>query len=523
MFRSLLFLAITALSIAVQVPAASQEIQPGADTQNSPVIRSSTLLVNVNVLVTDTKGQPMQGLDKDDFQISDNGHPQKIAFFSTREDREDKTDASHRVRSLAPGEYSNDPQRLGITDYRVTIILFDSVNTAYLSQAYSLERIRIFLRQLQPGDPVGIYVLSEKGLKVVYDVGQPAWALLEAMQRYDEAHKGATSSKGLVAAGNSTGLPELDRFFQGKDDQQPVSGLRRCDPQRIRIRIAAFQEIARRTLGLRGRKALIWVTEHVPELFPEENAFDLVRGLSGFCGMEPYDPDLILLEEPANLRSSFRRSRSATPNDSSSGSVAGTVPTRGGTRDRGLSEYDEFDLELRLLTQNNFAIYPVSAEGLQTVRLFGPGGMDTTAPLAHDPGEMTEKVVGAVHAVANVYAHQLMERLARRTGGRAYYDRNDLETGIRRALDDAKYGYELAYYPDHNRWNGDWRKIEVKVNRPAVTVVARGGYYAFPEPKLLPPKASKQLLEEIAASPLEDTEIPITVKLTRPAVSAPRL
>jgi hypothetical protein len=197
--------------------------------------------------------------------------------------------------------------------------------------------------------------------------------------------------------------------------------------------------------------------------------------------------------------------------------VAGTVPTRGGTRDRELSEYDEFDLELRLLTQNNFAIYPVSAEGLQTVRLFGPEGMDTTAPLIHDPGAMTNRVLSAVHAVANGYAHQLMEELARLSGGRAYYDRNDLETGIRRALDDAKYGYELAYYPDHDRWNGDWRKIEVKVDRPGVTVVARGGYYAFPEPKLLPPKASKQLLEEIAASPLEDTEIPITVKLTPPS------
>ncbi|HYL63795.1 MAG TPA: hypothetical protein VE077_14345, partial [Candidatus Methylomirabilis sp.] len=74
-------------------------------------------------------------------------------------------------------------------------------------------------------------------------------------------------------------------------------------------------------------------------------------------------------------------------------------------------------------------------------------------------------------------------------------------------------------YPDHDQWNGDWRKIEVKVSRPDVTVLARGGYYAFPEPKLLPPKASKQLIEEIAASPLEDTEIPVTVKLAPHASS----
>lgn len=110
-----------------------------------------------------------------------------------------------------------------------------------------------------------------------------------------------------------------------------------------------------------------------------------------------------------------------------------------------------------------------------------------------------------------------MDAIAHWTGGRAFINRNDLETGIRRALDDAQYGYELAYYPDNERWKGDWRKVKVKVNRPGVTVISRGGYFAFAEPKLLPPKARKQLLEEIAASPLEDTEIPITVKMTPPA------
>jgi hypothetical protein len=58
------------------------------------------------------------------------------------------------------------------------------------------------------------------------------------------------------------------------------------------------------------------------------------------------------------------------------------------------------------------------------------------------------------------------------------------------------------------------------VNRREVTVLARSGYFAFPQLRLMPPKASKQLLEEIAASPLEDTEIPITVKLAPPAGAA---
>jgi hypothetical protein len=66
--RSLLFLtilSIEALSIAMQVPAVSQEVQAVADdAQNSPIIRLTTRLVNVSVMVSDSKGQPVQGLSQ---------------------------------------------------------------------------------------------------------------------------------------------------------------------------------------------------------------------------------------------------------------------------------------------------------------------------------------------------------------------------------------------------------------------------------------------------------------------------
>jgi hypothetical protein len=192
--------------------------------------------------------------------------------------------------------------------------------------------------------------------------------------------------------------------------------------------------------------------------------------------------------------------------------------------DRRLGVNDELDLLFRLFTQNNIVLYPVSAEGLQTLQIFGSGGgpilfgglSNTSRGVGTGPVS-TAGAIATLENDSNIEAHQFMEDMARRTGGRAFYNRNDLETGLRRALDDAKYGYELAYYPDFDHWKGDSRRLQVKVNRPGVTVLSRSGYFAFAEPKLLPPKARKQLLEEIAASPLEDREIPITVKMTPPA------
>jgi VWFA-related protein len=472
--------------------------------------------------VTDRQGRPIEGLTKDDFQIFDNGQQEQVAFFSTVEER---GASSRAARSLAPGEYSNDAHISGSADKGTTIILFDTLHTRYLSQAYSLGAIRVFLRQLQPEDHIGIYVLNMDGLKIVYRPDQPASALLEAMQQYDEAHrhkpgedrKAAVAAEPAAAAGTS--LAELDRFLRGKDDRQPQQLM--CLGQ-TGVTTAALEEIARSLVGLGGRKTVIWVSEDMGLPLEEENALDIARGLHGnLCGT--YDPDL-LLEEPQNLspRPAGVRSQHAEHLESNSNAPTQSGPALGTQRDRGLSGNDEMDLLLRLLTQSGIVFYPVSVEGLQTLRIFGPGG--AAAPLgggANTGGvagpPSTGAAIGTLERDSNVFSHMSMESFARRTGGRAFFNRNDLETGIRRALNDSKYSYELAYYPDNIRWNADWRKIQVKVTRPDVTVLARSGYYAFSTAKLLPPKASKQLLEEIAASPLEDREIPITVKMTPPA------
>src|SRR5690348_1994227 len=348
MLRSVLSVCVGVL-LATQVSVAPQRVPlPPDDTQNPPIIRRTTHVVNVDVVVTDRKGQPVQGLGKEDFQILENGEPEQIAFFSTRRHTDAPTIGNH---SPIPGEYSNDPQMGGIAEEGASLVLFDTINTGYLSQANSLGKIRIFLRQLRLEDHVGIYILTEKGLKVVYDAGQPAAALLDAMQRYDAVHRAKGAGKAALAAEDSTGFAELDRFLQGRQDHQPMRG---CDPERFLITIAAFQEIARNTAGFRGRKAVIWVTEHIPLPYDEENALDIAR-LEHFCRMD-YDPDLIL-EEPPNLRplAGLHRSRTVEPDGSPLGLGTGSAQTTGG-RDRGLSGNDELDLVLRLLNQNNIAL-----------------------------------------------------------------------------------------------------------------------------------------------------------------------
>jgi hypothetical protein len=63
-------------------PQSPQRPNQPAAPQDSPIIRSTTDLVQVSVVVTDKKGQPITGLKKESFTVMDESSLQQIAFFS---------------------------------------------------------------------------------------------------------------------------------------------------------------------------------------------------------------------------------------------------------------------------------------------------------------------------------------------------------------------------------------------------------------------------------------------------------
>lgn len=75
-------------------------------------------------------------------------------------------------------------------------------------------------------------------------------------------------------------------------------------------------------------------------------------------------------------------------------------------------------------------------------------------------------------------AQTAMSSMAQRTGGKTFFNRNDIDTGVRTSLDDGSTYYTLEYYPGNRTWNNKFRRIKVKVNRPGVKLQYRDGYYA---------------------------------------------
>jgi VWFA-related protein len=74
-----------------------------------------------------------------------------------------------------------------------------------------------------------------------------------------------------------------------------------------------------------------------------------------------------------------------------------------------------------------------------------------------------------------------MRELAESTGGFAVTSTNEIAAPMQRMMEDIRTHYELAYTPTSTIYDGHFRRIEVKVSRPKVTVQTRKGYFALPE------------------------------------------
>jgi len=173
----------------------------------------------------------------------------------------------------------------------------------------------------------------------------------------------------------------------------------------------------------------------------------------------------------------------------------GSVPALEKLRS-GHSNFDpEIERAARALDNAGLAIYPVDARGLVAPEEFSP-----------DRGSIGRELPGSGSREFGA-----MLELAERTGGRAFYNTNDIRGAIRQAADDSRVTYVLGFYPTHNAWDGRFREIKVRVKRPGLQVRHRRGYFALPEE---PSEESyrRGILDAAMWSPIDATRLGLTVR-----------
>jgi VWFA-related protein len=170
---------------------------------------------------------------------------------------------------------------------------------------------------------------------------------------------------------------------------------------------------------------------------------------------------------------------------------------------------EEISETVRAVNDANMAIYPVDARGLMT----NPQ-MDASRPGNGRGGRPRPPAPVGVNNQAT------MDELASRTGGRAYYNSNDLEKAIHNAVEDSRVTYMLGFYPVEESFDAKFHKIEVQlVERKGVHLRYRKGFFDLPEfPQ--DEKTRKEQLADAAWSPLDATGLGIMAKIV-PSTTKP--
>ena len=410
------------LLAAASIQAQNTPSQANSNTQ-VPTIKTEANVVLVDVVVAQGKGEPVVGLQKEDFQVREDGHPQRISFF---EEHTGGTVAPIALPPMPPGVFTNYPT-IRTTD-SINVLLLDSLNTQASDQTYVRPQMVKYLRaelSAPTGARLAIFTLGQKFRMVrgfTSDSSASLKALLdpksgtEAKFEPQTASGARMASENLVCAGIRSPMGQAAcRDFMNEERAERTG-------DRVAMTLQAFQALARYLALFPGRKNVMWISGTFPiSFFPETNP-------------------------------------------------------HGGHR--------KYQSEIRqtadLLTADQVAVYPISATGLT--------GEEATS--ADEHGRLVREENSAL-------SQQIaMETLAQETGGKPFYNTNDLSNAMKEAIDIGSHYYTLTYTPTNTKKDGKFRRIEVKGTNGSYKLAYRHGYYTET------PESEPGIARDAASDPL---------------------
>ncbi len=157
-------------------------------------------------------------------------------------------------------------------------------------------------------------------------------------------------------------------------------------------------------------------------------------------------------------------------------------------------------------TRANVSIYGMDVRGLGA-------GTDDAIEIQSFPDDPTLGLTSSALNDEVRMGQDSLRVLSDETGGFATVNNNDIAGAFTRLVEENSSYYVLGYYASNERRDGRFRKIEVRVNKPGLTVRARRGYFAprgrVQEAKLSGPGEASAELREAMSSPVPVSGLPL--------------
>lgn len=415
---------LAAFSLPAVLPANAQTPagnSAGTGGQSAPVLRTNSFTVLLDVVVTDSNAA-VHGIDQKRFHVYENGREQAITFFE--EHQSDQAQAAVQRRAMPPHYYNNLP--VHPRGSAVNVLLLDGLNTPVTDQLEVRKQMLAYVKTVSPGTTMAIFTLASR-LRMIQGFTSSIADLTAAMEKTQSAPQQSVeldSSAGNAfdsAIGNLEMMKAPAAAMASIQAFQSDVDAHRTD-NRVALTLEALQELARYLNAVPGRKNLIWFSASFPVA----------------VGPDPGDQSL-------------RNSRSY------------------GEQVRATSD---------LLSAARVAVYPVDARGLMSLPGFDasdnglnpvPGGSNGTPRFAR---QNSQAMAG------DTDSHFTMEQIANDTGGMALFNTNGFKAAVASAVGNGENYYTLSYQPEEKNFDGDFRKIKVKVDDAKYDLEYRSGYYA---------------------------------------------
>ena len=430
---------------AIGVSAQNNQITVRPTPQDDKdVVRISTNLIQLDVSVTDKKGNPITDLKPEEVEIYENGKLQRISNFAftpgmrTVDSKNPKKDSAGTPVVVLPSAPIR-PEQV----WRTIALVVDDLTLSFGSTVWVREALKKFVdEQMQEGDLVAI-IRTGAGVGALQQFTADKRQLQAAINRvkFNSGGLGSLAFFNPLSTSMSETVVNADPRFSLTIDPDPPEGLRSDDSAARNFNEFRENIFASGTLG-----ALNFI----------------VRGMRELPGRK----SVILLSDGLSL-----------------------VTRDGSGRPESSRIYTAMQHLIDFANRASVVFYTIHAPGL-----IAPGfdAEDDLGKLGRQTGVQASTILLNERLNKIDDSQQGLRYLADETGGLAYFNQNDINTGIRRVLNDQSY-YLIGYEPDSDTFNDKqsrYNKFDVKVKREGAQVRFRSGFFGISEEQIVKPKLS---------------------------------
>jgi len=439
--KTILCLNLLVMSTVFLVAIEAQTQDKKQDRKNpdvEDVIKVSSNLVNVDVMVKDKKGKAITDLKAEDFILSENGVRQNIQFFdSTLAGHSGPGQKGTTTSSIRPDVANNFPRNI------ISLVL-DGQTTEGSNLKHVRDGMTKYIHErISDDDSVALFAIAG-GLQLLQPFTQDKAKLISAVEKAEHISTVAKTSE-------QRGINEAIATLR---DQLAASG----------------GEVNTPAGGSSAAQAMI--SQRVLEQYIE---------LRSVLSAQQTRPILAAL---AAICEGLR----AIP-----GKKTLVVFSQGFVAPQALDWQVQSTIDLA--NRANVAIYIIDSSGLtggtpQSGALV-PGS--ALAGISSATNQENRIRAGAGESVFDVSRQEglnrqqdLLYRISGDTGGQFIKNTNDISSGLDRIDEEIRSRYTLAYRSTDPNFDGSFRKVKIEVRRPDAKVLARSGYYAIPPGQVLP-------------------------------------